>query len=419
MLITIKTLKQESFKVEVDPAEKVLAIKEKVAELQGHPVSSQKLIFSGKCNAIKIPDDYSRNINSKILLDDQPVSEYNITEKDFLVIMVTKAKAAPAASSKPVAAAASPSTSASASSTPAAAVPAPSAPVTQTTVEQTPAVAAPASSPAIGLIPTAAATAEPAAPADSADNALLTGSHFETAIQNMVDMGFPRDQCMLAMRASFNNPDRAVEYLMTGIPEHLQAQASAPAPASTRTAAAPTSPTTNPTSESTPASAPTAAVAQPQNLFTAAAQAAANARRGGSGDAAGQGDVENLAFLRDQPQFQQIRELVQHNPDLLQPLLVQLGQSNPQMLHLINQNQQAFLQLLNEGYDGEEGGAAPPGANHIYVTQEEQEAIQRLENLGFDRQTAVEAFLACDRDEQMAANYLFDHGHDDFDEDIQ
>ena len=43
---------------------------------------------------------------------------------------------------------------------------------------------------------------------------LLSGPNLQGAIDNIVEMGFPRDQVMRAMRASFNNADRAVEYLM-------------------------------------------------------------------------------------------------------------------------------------------------------------------------------------------------------------
>lgn len=108
------------------------------------------------------------------------------------------------------AAAASPAAS---SSTPQAATPAPvvtpsPAPAAPVAVSATPEPAAPASS-----TPSApAATNEPRI-GDS--STFLTGGALQTTIQNMIEMGFERAQVMRALKASFNNPDRAVEYLMT------------------------------------------------------------------------------------------------------------------------------------------------------------------------------------------------------------
>lgn len=57
--------------------------------------------------------------------------------------------------------------------------------------------------------------------------------------------------------------------------------------------------------------------------------------------------------------------------------------------------------------------ALPPGAVAVHLTEEEQAAIQRLETLGFDRNRCIEAFLLCERDETLAANFLFDSAMDE------
>ncbi|KAG0707363.1 hypothetical protein DFH29DRAFT_897045 [Suillus ampliporus] len=381
MKLTIKTLQQKMFQLEAEGSETIADLKQKISNTQGHSVESQKLIFSGK-----------------ILSDDKTVASFEIKEKDFLVLMVSKSKPTPAQPPPAIASTSTPQ--------PETAAPAPAAPQVSTPA---PAPAAPAP-----VVSSAPSTAPAPAPV-TADGSFLTGEALQSTISNMVEMGFERDQVIRALRASFNNPDRAVEYLMTGIPAHLMHEAAGPAaqPAQTGGAAAPAAPAP---AASAPAAQPVPA-GQPQNLFQLAQQQQQQPGTRGTaaaGAGLGAGDID-IEALRNHPQFQQLRQLVQTNPNLLAPLVQQIMEQNPQLGQLFESHPEALMQLLNGGGgdDLEGDGAAPPGAQIIHITPEEQAAIGRLEALGFSRQKAAEAYLACDKNEELAANYLFETGFDD------
>ncbi|KAJ6586848.1 hypothetical protein DFH09DRAFT_236068 [Mycena vulgaris] len=375
MKVTIKTTQQKVFQIDAEPADTVAVLKEKIQDAQGHPTAIQKIIYSGK-----------------VLADDKTVESCGIKEKDFLVLMVSKPKPTP-----------SPMPAAS-SSVPAAATPAP--------------VVEPAAAPAAAAAPPPADAAPiPAAAAFGETSSFLSGEALQSTIANMMEMGFTREQVTRAMRASYNNPDRAAEYLMSGIPAHLEAEASGAPAGPPAGAAAPVPPAAAPTGAAAPAPAAPAS-AGPQNLFQLAQQQQQQQQVGAGAAPAGgaPGAQLDLAALQNNPQIQQLRELMVQNPALIQPLIQQLGAQNPALMQMIEQNPAAVARLFGvDGADFEEGedGPVPPGAHVVSVTEEERAAIQRLEALGFPRQAVLEAYFACDKNEELAANYLFESAFED------
>jgi UV excision repair protein RAD23 len=176
----------------------------------------------------------------------------------------------------------------------------------------------------------------------------------------MEAMGFERSQIDRAMRAAFFNPDRAIEYLLTGIPESVQAEQRQGGGARAGAAAAANSPPPPTTAAAAPTSPPAAEAGADEavNLFEAAAQAGQGqggarggaAARSGAGTAVGgaPGGAVNMDFLRNSPHFQHLRHLVQQQPAMLEPILQQVAEGNPQLAQMIGQNQDQFLQLLSE-----------------------------------------------------------------------
>ncbi|PYH88454.1 UV excision repair protein Rad23 [Aspergillus ellipticus CBS 707.79] len=371
MKLTFKDLKQQKFVIDAEPSETVGQVKEKISKEKGWEVPQLKLIYSGK-----------------ILQDDKTIETYNIEEKGFIVCMVSKPKASSSGTSSQA-----PSTPSRAATSTPLAPPAP-APSTTSTVPAPPATPSPAA--------TGATQASGASFNDP--SALLSGAQSESVVAQMESMGFPRSDVNRAMRAAFFNPDRAIEYLLNGIPENIQQEQQQHAAAAAAAA----------NSAETPAASTEESVLvpgddEPVNLFEAAAQAggqeggARGARAGGAG---GEG-LPSLDFLRNNPHFQQLRQLVQQQPQMLEPILQQVAAGNPQIAQLIGQNEEQFLQLLSE-----EGEEAPPGTHQIHVTEEERDAIERLCRLGFSRDLVIQAYFACDKNEELAANYLFENPDD-------
>lgn len=435
MQLTLKTLKGEKFAITAEESNTIAEVKTIIEKEKSElPASSMKLIHSGK-----------------VLKDTDTIASCQLKPNAFLVVMISKAKKKaepkPAAAPAPAEVPATPAPAPAPATAPATAPP-PPAETTSSSVAATPAGSAPSA-------------ATPSAPSPAANDVP------EEAVASLTAMGFPEPEVRACLRAAGGSPDVAVEFLTNGIPDYAQQAASA-----------------------------TPAAATPS-----------------SGAASG----EPLAQLRNHPQINQLRTLVQSNPNTLQAVLTQIGQQQPELLQEINSNQALFLQIMNEpvsenasapaapaqpstsssssatpaagpsgagglspemmaglgnpaqmaqmiqnmnpeqlqsmaammgltpeqlqmtvqaisrlppeelqnymnmamqgegmgdmaGMMGGAGGAAGGGPQVLRLSEEEMAAVNRLASMGFDRSEAAQAYIACDKNEELAANLLMDGG---------
>jgi len=356
MKITIKTLQQKVFQVDAEGEDKVADVKQRIEDAHGHPVANQKLIYSGK-----------------VLPDDKTVEACEIREKDFLVLMVSKPKATPASSSTTPAQPVKPTEPTQ-----------PTQPIQPTATEPTP-------------DPVEPTTEQPTPPSTTSDNSgLLTGPALTQAINNIVDMGFSREAVQMAMRASFNNADRAVEYLMNGIPAHIQAELAPPPPAQPQ----PQQPAVTPAPVQQPAQQPAQQTA-PANLFQLAQQQQQQRQQNPGIFGGGGGGMPQLG------QTNQIRQLMAEHPEAVQGLLQHLSTRNPEALEQFENNPEELIRSVLQS-----AGEMEDNEQVVHVTSEERAAIERLEALGFPRHLAIEAYLVCGKNEELAANYLLELQHE-------
>ncbi|KAG4937735.1 hypothetical protein JHK85_052654 [Glycine max] len=413
MKINVKTLKGTHFVLQVNPQDTVAVVKKNIETAQGadvYPAAQQMLIHQGK-----------------VLNDATTLEENKVVENNFVVIMLSKVMECFVLGTQPQSSL--PPTS-STSQPPASAVGQGESNSEQSPVITPPTIAVPSIY-------------------DHAASNLMAGSNLETTIQQILEMGggnWDRDTVTGALHAAFNNPERAIEYLyslligtllsvgletpvaahvifkltglmlqrikpsklvllvnyailcqysfkLMGIPER------ADVPAAVRSLI--TGQAENSSIQSTQPAVPTGGPnTNPLNLFP---QGLPNMSAIDN-----RGDLDSL---RNREEFQALRETMRENPQILQPMIQELGQQNPQLMQIIQDHQEDILDLMNEpeGDENLQSQLDSMISGTVTITPEENEAIQRLEAMGFHRDIVVEAFFACNKNEDLAANYLLDH----------
>ncbi|KAH9159859.1 hypothetical protein EDB89DRAFT_2044583 [Lactarius sanguifluus] len=360
--------------VEAEPSETIQDLKLRISE-QGFPVETQNLLSTGKS-----------------LQDDKTIGSYGIKEASTLVLMIKAGSTADLPN---------PNINSS-----------PGTPTQATSANHL-------SVPTQASVPPGVASIHPQAISGTAHGPSLNGAGIYS--NTIVGMGFTQDQATAV--------DQAVELLIND-PDNIGAPGAAQAASGSGFAYG--------------ASPQTSGLPRPQDLMKMVAQQqqqqglpdlssmSLGALGGLGGAGAGAGSGAPTAEVSPE-QIEEIRRLVAYNPILTGPLLEQIKQEDPDLYNYIDNDPEKLMHALGQGGD-DSGTSAPPApasrqppalarlpatapvpqrmmrpttqTQTLEVTQEERQAIETIIGMGFERQQAIQAYLACDKSVERAVEFL-------------
>jgi UV excision repair protein RAD23 len=207
---------------------------------------------------------------------------------------------------------------------------------------------------------------------------------YSNEVKTLMEFGFPKTECEAAIKAARGNINVATEFLISGIPENLPMEE------------------------------------EGLGLGGNSSEVDANSPAG---------LLRNIASV--------VKVLCHNNPTQLQNILMTLQQNSPELMELIRENEEEFKNLIQQpvteddlrafqdfnrqarggessmsgNSQGQSGqmGSGSGNRNTIRLSKEDYDAVGRLKELGFSEMDAVQAFFACDKNEDMAANFLMEN----------
>ena len=340
MKLTVKSLKQVPYEVEVDSESSLVKdLKQAVEKAHGFDSQAMKLVFNGQ-----------------VLDDAKKLSECNIKEGNVIVMMSAKAK-----------------------------------PINVQKEEAKTEEKVPVSNVQVGgnVSQGVTGTSTTTNVNRPQAQAQTQPKDYSKEVVTLMEFGFPRSECEAAIKAARGNVNIATEFLISGIPDNL-----------------------------------------PQEDI-----------EGGNGSEVDPNSP--AAVLRNTASI--VKVLCYNNPSQLQNILLTLQQNSPELMQLIRENEEEFKALIqlpiteddmrafqefNRGARGESqsGGSgqgasqmgqgqghglgqdqSSSGRNVIKLSKTDYDAVGRLKELGFSEMDAVQAYFACDKNEEIAANFLWDN----------